>query len=44
MIAQAARDTAGLTDGLETRSLISLRMISSFTAYFFLSVGLVLTQ
>ncbi|KJA21331.1 hypothetical protein HYPSUDRAFT_42197 [Hypholoma sublateritium FD-334 SS-4] len=38
MIGQAARDSAGLTDGLETGSLISLRMISSFTAYFFLSL------
>jgi hypothetical protein len=38
MIGQAARDTAGFTDGLETGSLISVRMISSFMAYFFVSL------
>jgi len=38
MIASAAREASGLEKSLPTRSLIILRLVSSFTAYFVLSV------
>ncbi|KAF9484292.1 hypothetical protein BDN70DRAFT_989742 [Pholiota conissans] len=38
MIGQSARDASGITQSLNTRSLIVLRFISSFAAYFFISL------
>ena len=38
MISLSAREMSGLNDSLSLKSLILLRFVSSFGAYFFLSV------